>query len=94
MTHAKTSGDTWVDSVVDVGAYWRGLKTVASANRTTSGTITTWTWTLPAHFPTGKYVRVIVPAGGTLSQKGATIAENPSGFYSVSLDAGSLTLTQ
>ncbi len=94
MTHAKTSGDTWVNSVVDIGAYWRGLKTLASAVRTTSGNTTTWTWTLPANFPTGKYLRVIVPGGGTLSQKGSHIAENPSGFFSVSLDAGSLTLTQ
>ncbi len=93
MTHAKTAGDTWVDSVVDVGAYWRGLKTVASANRSTSGSTTTWTWTLPANFPTGKYLRVTVPSG-TLSQKGTPITENSHGFFSVSLDAGSLTLTQ
>ncbi|MFY9855685.1 MAG: hypothetical protein WAK26_17580, partial [Terracidiphilus sp.] len=93
MTHAKTAGDTWVDSVVDIGSYWRGLKILASATRTTSGTKTTWTWTLPANFPAGKYLRVVVPGGGTLSQNGTTIAENPSGFYSVSLDAGSLALT-
>lgn len=94
MTHAKTAGDTLVDSVVDIGAYWRGLKTLASASRTTSGKITTWTWTLPSHFPTGKYLRVIIPAGGALMQNGVTIPENPSGFYSVSLDAGSLMLAQ
>ncbi len=94
MTHAKTAGDTWVDSVVDVGAYWQGLKVLASAARTTSGGTTTWTWTLPAHFPSGKYLRVTIPGGGTLSQKGAAITENSAGFYSVSLDAGSLTLVQ
>jgi peptidoglycan/xylan/chitin deacetylase (PgdA/CDA1 family) len=94
MIHAKTSGDTWVDSVVDIGAYWRGLKTLASAKHTTTGNTTTWTWTLPANFPAGKYLRVIVPGGGTLSQKGAPIIENPSSFFSVSLDAGTLTLTQ
>lgn len=94
MTHAKTAGDTWVDSVVDVGAYWRGLKVLATANRTTSGVTTTWTWTLPANFPSGKYLRVIVPGGGTLSQNGAAIAENPNGFFSVALSAGTLTLVQ
>ena len=94
MTHAKTAGDTWVDSVVDIGAYWRGLKVLASANRTTSGVTTTWTWTLPANFPSGKYLRVIAPGGGTLSQNGTPIAENPDGFFSVALSAGSLTLTQ
>lgn len=94
MTHAKTAGDTWVDSVVDVGAYWRGLKTLASANRTTSGVTTTWTWTLPANFPAGKFLRVIVPGGGTLSQNGTAITENSNGFFSVALSAGSLTLVQ
>ena len=93
MTHAKTAGDTWVDSVVNVAAYWRGLKVLAAATRTTSGTTTTWNWTLPAHFPSGKFLRVTIPSG-TLSQKGTAIAENSHGFFSVSLDAGSLTLTQ
>jgi hypothetical protein len=93
MTHAKTAGDTWVDSVVNVGAYWRGLKTLTSANRTTSGTTTTWTWVLPSHFPSGKFLRVTVPSG-TLSQKGTPITANSHGFFSVSLDAGALTLAQ
>jgi len=93
MTHAKTVGDTWVDSVVNVAAYWRGLKALATANRSTSGTSTTWSWTLPAHFPSGKFLRVTVPSG-TLSQKGVAIAKNSKGFFSISLDAGSLTLTQ
>jgi hypothetical protein len=93
MTHAKTVGDTWVDSVVNVAAYWRGLKTLTSARSTTSGTTTTWTWTLPAHFPSGKFLRVTVPSG-TLSQHGTPITKSAQGFLSVSLDAGSLTLTQ
>jgi hypothetical protein len=94
MTHAKAAGDTWVDSVVHVGSYWRGLKTLVGATRTTSGVTTTWTWTLPAHFPSGRYVRVIVPGGGTLSQNGTSIGENANGSFSVALSAGSLTLTQ
>jgi cellulose binding protein with CBM2 domain/polysaccharide deacetylase len=93
MTHAKTVGDTWVDSVVNVAAYWRGLKVLAAAKPSTSGTTTTWSWTLPAHFPSGKFLRVTIPSG-TLSQKGVTIAKNAKGFFSVSLDAGSLTLKQ
>jgi hypothetical protein len=93
MTHAKTAGDTWVDSVVNVGAYWRGLKTLASAKSTTSGTTTTWVWQLPSHFPSGKFLRVTVPAG-TLSQNGAPLNKSANGFFSVSLDAGSLTLVR
>lgn len=94
MTHALTAGDTWVDSVVHIGAYWRGLKALASANRTTSGVTTTWSWALPANFPSGKFLRVTVPGGGTLSQNGTPITENSEGFFSVSLSAGSLALTQ
>ena len=93
MTYANTTGDTWVDSVVDVAAYWRGLKTLAAVKPVTSGTTKTWSWTLPAHFPTGKFLRVTIPSG-TLLQNGIPITENAAGFYSVSLDAGSLTLTQ
>lgn len=93
MNHAKNAGDTWVDSVVHVAAYWRGLKTLAAAKMTTSGTTTTWTWTLPAHAPSGRFLRVTVPSG-TLSQKGTTLTKNSHGFFSVALDAGSLTLVQ
>jgi peptidoglycan/xylan/chitin deacetylase (PgdA/CDA1 family) len=93
MTHAKTAGDTWVDTVASVGAYWRGLKTLAAAQHTTSGNTTEWSWMLPAHFPSGRFLRVTVPSG-TLSQNGTPITENSHGFFSVSLDAGSLTLTQ
>jgi peptidoglycan/xylan/chitin deacetylase (PgdA/CDA1 family) len=94
MTYANQTGDTWVDSVVDIGAYWRGLKTLAAVKPVKSGTTTTWTWTLPANFPTGKFLRVVIPGDSTLSQNGVTITENTNGFFSVSLDEGSLTLTQ
>ena len=56
-------------------------------------TSSTWNWTLPPHFPSGKFLRVTIPSG-TLSQKGAAIAKNSKGFFSVPLDAGSLTLMQ
>jgi peptidoglycan/xylan/chitin deacetylase (PgdA/CDA1 family) len=91
MTHAKNLGDDWVDTVAAVGAYWIGQKLLSSATPTSSGSSKTWSWTLPAHFPPGKYLRVTV-TGGTLTQKGATLAWNPHGYYEVSLDAGSVTL--
>ena len=46
----------------------------------------------PAHFPPGKYLRVTV-SGGTLTQAGSTLAWDDHGFYEVSLDAGTLTLS-
>jgi Polysaccharide deacetylase len=91
MDHAKALGDAWLDSLVNVGAYWLGQKLVAAATPTTSAGMTTWSWTLPAHFPTGKYLRVTVD-GGTLTQAGSALAWDAHGYYEVSLDAGSLTL--
>lgn len=92
MMHGQSLGDVWNDSLVHVAAYWQAQKmfqalTPASANGTT-----TWTWTLPASFPPGRYLRVTV-TGGTLSQAGTTLPWDDHGFYEVSLDAGTLTLS-
>ncbi|HET9958977.1 MAG TPA: polysaccharide deacetylase family protein [Polyangiaceae bacterium] len=92
MTYAKGRGDVWVDTVANVAAYWRAQKLVSSATPQTAGTSTTWSWTLPAHFPPGRYLRVTVN-GGTLSQKGAPLTWDGHGYYEVSLDAGSVTLS-
>jgi hypothetical protein len=91
MSHAKGLTDVWTDTVVAIGAYWRGQKVLAATTPTTSGTTQTWTWTLPPHFPAGKFLRVTV-GGGTPSQSGRTLTWNDHGYYEIALDAGSLTL--
>ncbi len=91
INHAKTSGDTWADSVLHVGAYWRAQKLISGLTPATSGSNKTWTWTLPDHFPKGRYLRVKVD-GGTLTQGGTALAWSPHGYYEVALDAGSVTL--
>jgi len=93
IEHAQTPGDVWIDSMVNVGAYWLGQKAVSSATVKKQGEATELNWTLPAHFPSGKFVRVTV-SGGTLSQNGKTLPWNPAGFYEVALDPGSLTITR
>lgn len=92
MTYAKGLGDVWVDTVANIAAYWRAQKLISSSAPQVSGTSTTWSWTLPAHFPPGRFLRVTV-TGGTLSQKGTPLAWNGHGYYEVSLDAGSVTLS-
>jgi peptidoglycan/xylan/chitin deacetylase (PgdA/CDA1 family) len=96
MSHAKSLPDVWTDTVVSIGAYWRAQKLLSSTTpmitTTTSGTTQTWTWTLPAHFPAGKYLRVTV-SGGTLAQAGRALPWNDHGYYEIALDAGSLTLS-
>ena len=91
IDHAKSLGDVWIDTLANVGAYWLGAKLVTAISPATSGGTSTWTWTLPAHFPKGKYVRVTV-GGGKLTQGGQALTWSGHGFYEVSLDAGSLTL--
>ncbi len=90
MAYAKTSGTMWIDSVVNIGAYWRGQQLLQAATPGTSGGVTTWQWTLPANFPPGRKLRVVVD-GGTLSQNGAPLPWNLRGYYEVSLDAQSLS---
>jgi peptidoglycan/xylan/chitin deacetylase (PgdA/CDA1 family) len=92
VNHSKSLGDVWIDTMANVGAYWRAQKMFAAIMPTTSGHSKTWTWTLPPHFPPGKVLRVKVD-GGTLTQPGGrTLAWDDHGYYEVALDAGSLTL--
>jgi peptidoglycan/xylan/chitin deacetylase (PgdA/CDA1 family) len=91
MSHGKSLPEVWTGTVVDVAAYWRGQQIVTAAKPVVSGATTTWSWTLPPHFPPGKVVRVKVD-GGTPSQNGQPLAWSEHGYYEVALDAGSLTL--
>jgi peptidoglycan/xylan/chitin deacetylase (PgdA/CDA1 family) len=93
VNHVKQLGDVWIDSVVNVGAYWMAQKMFAGITPAASGNSKTWTWTLPPHFPPGRVLRVRVD-GGTLTQPGGkTLAWDDRGYYEVALDAGSLTLS-
>jgi hypothetical protein len=92
MTYAKSFGTMWIDSVVNIGAYWRGQQLLQAATPATSGGVTTWRWTLPANFPPGRKLRVVVD-GGTLSQNGKPLSWDPRGYYEVSLDAQALSWT-
>lgn len=91
VNYAKSFGDVWIDTVVEVGAYWIAQKLFNGVTPTTNGDATTWRWTLPNHFPPGKFLRVRVN-GGTLIQDGAELPWNDRGFYEVALDRGSVTL--
>jgi hypothetical protein len=77
---------------VNVAAYWRVQKAFSQATTTMSGNDKTWTWTLPDHFPPGKYLRVTVP-GGTVTQNGAALAWDSHGYYEIALDARSVTVS-
>ena len=92
VKHAKSTGDMWLDTITNVGAYWLGEKAFGSATTMTSGSDKTWTWKLPDQFPTGHYLRVTVD-GGTLKQAGTALNWDAHGYYEIALDAGSVTLS-
>jgi hypothetical protein len=92
VKHAKSTGDMWIDTITNVGAYWLGEKAFGAATTMTSGTDKTWTWKLPDQFPTGHYLRVKVD-GGTLKQAGNALNWDAHGYYEIALDAGSVTLS-
>jgi peptidoglycan/xylan/chitin deacetylase (PgdA/CDA1 family) len=91
LRYLKSLGDVWGDTVVAVASYWIGQDLLSTATPTTTGSVTTWHWTLPPNFPPNKYVRVTV-TGGVLSQGGKALAWDSHGYYEVALDAGELTL--
>jgi Polysaccharide deacetylase len=91
VQHAKSFGDIWIGTMVAIGAYWRGQKAFSQAMTTTAGNVKTWTWTLPANFPKGRYLRVKAP-GGTLKQGSVEVPWDSRGYYEVALDAGSLSV--
>jgi peptidoglycan/xylan/chitin deacetylase (PgdA/CDA1 family) len=92
VRYAKSFGDVWIDTIAKVGAYWRAQKTVSTLTPTMANGSSTWTWTLPAHFPPGQYLRVTV-SGGTLRQGDATVPWDAHGYYEIALDRGSVTLS-
>lgn len=91
VEYASSKEALWIDTVLEVGAYWIAQEIIEGVAPTVDGDETNWTWTLPDHFPPGRVVRVTVD-GGTLSQGGDELVWNEHGFYEVDLDAGSLTL--
>jgi peptidoglycan/xylan/chitin deacetylase (PgdA/CDA1 family) len=93
INHTKSLGDVWIDTFVNIGAYWAGQKAVTNATIEQTGNTIHLKWALPDHFPPGKYVRVTV-TGGKLSQEGSALQWNDAGYYEVALDPGSLTISQ
>jgi peptidoglycan/xylan/chitin deacetylase (PgdA/CDA1 family) len=92
VNYAKSFPDVWVGTVVDVGAYWRAQQVVSAVTPVVDGASTSFSWTLPDHFPPGKFLRVTVD-GGTLTQDGAPLAWDDHGYFEIALDKGSVTLT-
>jgi hypothetical protein len=93
MAYGKSFGTMWIDSVVNIGAYWRGQQLLQAATPGTGGGVTTWRWTLPPNFPAGRKLRVVVD-GGTLTQNGMPLSWDRHGYYEVALDAQSLSWTR
>lgn len=95
VSWAKTQGNIWLDTVENVASYWIAEYKFNKLTPTTSGSDKTWTWKtsdFATSFPPGKVLRVTTD-GGTLKQGNTTLAWNDHGYYEISLDAGTLTLS-
>ncbi len=95
VSWAKTQGTIWIDTVENVSAYWIAEVGFKKLSATTSGTDKTWTWKTTdfnTPFPPGKYLRVKTD-GGSLKQGSTVLTWDDHGYYEVSLDAGTLTLS-
>jgi peptidoglycan/xylan/chitin deacetylase (PgdA/CDA1 family) len=92
INHVKSLDSVWIDTVANIGAYWLGQRILDSTTPTTAGDDKVWTWTLPDGFPQGQYLRVRTD-GGTLKQGSDVLEWDSHGYYEVSLDEGSLTLS-
>jgi peptidoglycan/xylan/chitin deacetylase (PgdA/CDA1 family) len=92
LRRAVDSGDVWIDALYKIAAYWLGQKLLAAAKPEVFGEGMRWTWKLPEHFPAGCCLRAAA-SEGTLSQDGRPLARDSRGFYEISLDSGSLTLS-
>ncbi len=91
----KDQGNIWIDSVGNISAYWIGGYNFSKLTPTTSGTDKTWTWKTSDFsnpFPPGHYLRVTTD-GGTLKQGNTVLQWDDHGYYEISLDAGTLTLS-
>lgn len=93
IDYTKSWEDVWIDSMVNVGAYWAGQKALSHAIETFTPEGVVVTWTLPSRFPTGKYLRVTL-TGGTLKQGDRVVPWNEAGYYEISLDPGALTISR
>ncbi|HEX2673752.1 MAG TPA: polysaccharide deacetylase family protein [Polyangiaceae bacterium] len=92
MTYTKNLGDVWADTVTAIGSYWRAQKTLSVVKPQSVGNDQVYSWTLPAHFPPGQYVRATV-TGGKVKQCGTELTWDDHGYYEINLDAGSVTIS-
>ena len=86
----RDSGWVWIDTLLDVGAYLIGHQLLTAAAPEVSGAGSTWSWTLPDHFPAGRCLRV--QSSGRVFQDERPITENSLGYYELALDAGHVTI--
>ncbi len=92
VTELRDSDEAWIDTMLSIGSYYVGQKLVAAASPTTNGNESTWSWSLPEHFPEDRCLRIT--STGTVLQNGSEIALDPMGYYEISLDSGSVTVRE
>jgi len=87
----RDGGLVWIGTLLDVGAYLIGQQLLAAAAPQVDGASSTWSWTLPDHYPAERCLRV--RSSGRVFQDGMPIAKDPLGYYEIALGAGHVTVT-
>ncbi|MFW6382409.1 MAG: polysaccharide deacetylase family protein [Haloferacaceae archaeon] len=91
IEYATGASDVWVDTVTNIGSYWRAQRFFEALTPAEEGDEVVWEWEPPDAFPEGQRLRVAVD-GGTLEQGGEPLPWDEHGYYEISLDGGELTL--
>lgn len=85
--------DLWVAPFGEVCAYWRAEKVLEKAEPQKKGSTTTMKWQKIANFPKGVVLKLSISGDGLkVSQGGKAVEPSSDGTYSISFDAGEITL--
>jgi hypothetical protein len=84
----------WIAPYGTVSGYWRAQKTIENLTPTATSTGTSYTWTVPAYFPSNINLKVKLKNGDgyQVVQNGQVIQPDASGNYTISFGAKSLEL--
>jgi len=84
--------DLWVAPYGEVCAYWRAQKLLEAAVPVKNDTTAVLQWQKPANFPKGVLLKLSISGDGLQVSQGGRSVKPVAGVYSVSFDAGELTL--
>jgi peptidoglycan/xylan/chitin deacetylase (PgdA/CDA1 family) len=91
---AARKHEFWIAPFTDVASYFRAQKIFEAAAATTTANTTILTWHRPTVIPEGVLLKVMASTRSVeLRQDGRVLTPDQQGIYTITFDAGNLTLT-